>query len=102
MNLFTTVNVNFVDSLLILVIGMAVIFIALAILIFTVNGCSLFFRLVDKKKKPEKKVEEVVATPVSNDEEVVAAIMAAITAVYASESDDGEVPPFRVKSIIRK
>ena len=102
MKLFTTVNVNFGDSLLILVIGMAVIFIALAILIFTVNGCSLFFKLVDKKKKSEKKVEEVVVSPKTNDEEIVAAIMAAITAVYASESDDGEVPPFRVKSIIRK
>ena len=46
-----------------------------------------------------------VVAPVANvasDEETVAAIMAAITAYYMSESASGEVPPFRVKSIILK
>ena len=34
------------------------------------------------------------------DAEIVAAITAAISMMYAAESEDGEVPPFRVKSII--
>ena len=104
MNLFSEalpVKVDFLDSLLILVIGMAVIFTALVVLILTVNGCSLFFKLTGKKKKAEVKTEPVVVEE-NNDEEIVAAIMAAITAIYAEESDDGEIPPFRVKSIIRK
>ncbi len=106
MNLFadSSINVTFPQSFLIFVIGMAVIFIALAILIFTVNGCSLFFKIFGKKDKKDKKTVHTVdvETIVTNDEEIVAAIMAAITAIYASESDDGEAPPFIVKSIIRK
>ncbi len=107
MNLFSEalpVKVDFGDSLLILVIGMATIFTALIVLILTVNGCSLFFKLANKKKKAksEVKVETVTVSNNSNEEEIVAAIMAAITAVYAQESDDGDIPPFRIKSIIRK
>ena len=106
----STVNVTILDSLLVLFIGMAVIFLVLALLIFVVKGYVGFFALFSKEKKNkkvEKKVEvpTVVETPVansSNDEETVAAIMAAITAYYMSESPSGEVPPFRVKSIILK
>ena len=83
-------------------------------MIFVVKGYVGFFALISGKKnekkaekKVEKKVEQVVpvATPVANvtsDEETIAAIMAAITAYYMSESASGEVPPFRVKSIILK
>ena len=106
----TTKNITVLDSLLVLLLGMLIIFLVLTVLIFVVKGYVGVFSLFskkDKKEKVEKKVEQVVpvATPVataSNDEETVAAIMAAITAYYMSESANGEVPPFRVKSIILK
>ena len=86
----TNVNITVLDSLLVLLLGMLVIFFVLTILIFVVKGYVGFFALIsgnktEKKaeKKVEKKVEQVVpvVAPVANetsDEETVAAIMAAI------------------------
>ncbi len=98
---------TFADGLLVLVVGMVVTFLVLALVIFVVKGYVLLFKVTDKKSKneaktaPEKKAVAVTDT-VDADEEVVAAITAAIAAVYATESTDGEVPPFRVKSILLK
>ena len=102
------------DSLLVLLIGMLTIFLALTVIIFVVKGYVGVFKLMDlsKKRKSEKQTKKVavpeveveeVATPVaSNDDELIAVITAAISAVYAQTSEDGEVPPFRVKSIFLK
>lgn len=98
---------TFADGLLVLVVGMVVIFLVLALVIFIVKGYVLLFKVTDKKgkndAKPATEKKTVVVTEnTDDDEEVVAAITAAIAAVYATESTDGEVPPFRVKSILLK
>ena len=111
---FCGVTVTPTDSLLVLLIGMLVIFLVLTTLIFVVKGYVGFFKLVDFVKKPKnKKVEQPKEEPktvaenqapvaVANDDELIAVITAAISAVYAQTTDDGEVPPFRVKSIFLK
>ena len=56
----TTKNITILDSLLVLVLGMLIIFAVLALLIFVVKGYVGFFSLFskkDKKEKVEKKVE---------------------------------------------
>lgn len=105
--LLASADFNFGHSLLVFLIGMLVIFFVLATLVLTVMAVSGFFRIGDKisSKKKAKQVEVKAEQPVSavsNDAEIVAAITAAISMIYASESECGEVPPFRVKSIIQK
>lgn len=100
-------DMSFLDGLLVFLIGNAVTVLALAFLVLVVLGYSgLLNKILDKKKTKPAEVKEEVSVPEIDDtaeqEELVAAISAAIAAVYASESDDGEVPPFRVKSIIAK
>lgn len=100
-------DMSFLDGLLVFLIGIAVTVLALAFLVLVVLGYSaLLNKILDKKKAKPAELNEEVSVPEINDaaeqEELVAAISAAIAAVYASESDDGEVPPFRVKSIIAK
>ena len=98
-------DIGALDSLLVFVIGMLIIFLALTIIIFVVLGYVGVFKLADRKTaKPAPKPEISPETEVagSDDAELVAAIMAAVTAVMASESKSGEVAPFRVKSIVRK
>ncbi len=98
------------DGVLVFLIGMCVVIAMLAVLIIVVKLYCAVVNLIGKKeeKKPEVKPKEEVAPivepapVVSNDEEIVAVISAAIAAVYASQNESGEVPPFRVKSIIRK
>ena len=82
----TNVPITVLDSLLVLLLGMLVIFFVLTILIFVVKGYVGFFALISGKKngkkaekKVEKKVEQVVpvVAPVANvtsDEETVAAV----------------------------
>ena len=93
---FCSSDLTFADSLLVLFVGMAIVFLALAILV-----------VADKKgnKKPVSVPNEAAEESESEistdaDAEIVAAITAAISMMYAAESEDGEVPPFRVKSII--
>ncbi len=100
-------DMSFLDGLLVFLIGNAVVILALAFLVLVVLGYSgLLNKILDKKKaKPAETVEEVTVPEIDDtaeQEELVAAISAAIAAVYASESESGEVPPFRVKSIIAK
>lgn len=100
-------DMSFLDSLLVFLIGVGVVLLALAFLVLVVVGYSALFNIIlDKKKAKPTEVKEDVSVPEIDDTaeqaELVAAISAAIAAVYASESDDGEVPPFRVKSIIAK
>ena len=106
-------TVNWTDSLLVLLIGALVVFFVLAVLIVVVKAYVAVLKLLDLGKNKDKKVkqevqpkvtEEQVAQPtaVSNDDELIAVITAAISAVYAQTTDDGEVPPFRVKSIFLK
>lgn len=98
-------DIGALDSLLVFVIGMLIVFLALTIIIFVVLGYVGVFKLADRKKaKPAPKPEISSETEVAgtDDAELVAAIMAAVTAVMASESKSGEVAPFRVKSIVRK
>lgn len=103
------------DSVLVLLIGMLVIFLVLTIIIFVVKSYVGVFKLLDamkkkgdKKEEPKpqvKEVQPVVEKPVqvaTSNDELIAVITAAITAVYAQSTDDGEVPPFRVKSIFLK
>ena len=105
---FGSIELNFADSLLVLLIGMAITFLALAILVIAVIAYENLFKLFDKKgnkKKsaPEAAVADAVEADTDTsaaDTEIVAAITAAISMMYAAESEDGEVPPFRVKSII--
>ena len=102
-------KINFGDSLLVLLIGMLTIFAVLTVIVLTVVAYVKILNAVQGKKKeavknepaPAPKVESAPA-PVAqtNDLEIVAAISAAISAIYASESVTGEVPPFRVKSIL--
>lgn len=103
--LCSDVKITIPDSLLVLLIGMVIIFAVLAILIGTVYAYVGVFKGMDKikaKKSEKKKTEEPAPKSEVNDEELAAAIAAAIAVVYASESEDGEVPPFKVKSIIAK
>lgn len=107
--LLSVSDINFGDSLLVLVIGMLIIFAVLAVLVLTVLAYVKFFKMMDARKGVvEKKPSVVPQAPVqavaqhSDDAELVAAITAAISLVLASESETGEVAPFRVKSIIRK
>ena len=100
---FCSSDLTFADSLLVLFVGMAIVFLALAILVVAV----IAFKLFDKKgnKKPVSVPNEAAEESESEistdaDAEIVAAITAAISMMYAAESEDGEVPPFRVKSII--
>ena len=100
-------DMTFLDSLLVLLIGNCVVLLALAFLVLVVLCYSGFLnKVLAKKKTPPAKTVEEVSVPEIDDtaeqEELVAVISAAIAAMYASESDDGEVPPFRVKSIIAK
>lgn len=104
---FCSNDLTFVDSLLVLFIGMAITFLALAILVVAVIAYVKIFKLFDKKetKKPVSVPNEAAEESESEisadaDTEIVAAITAAISMMYAAESEDGEVPPFRVKSII--
>ena len=107
MNLLCSdVKISIPDSLLVLLIGMVIIFSVLAILIGAVYAYVGVFKGMDKikgKKSKNKKEEPKAETAANvNDEELAAAIAAAIAIVYASENEDGEVPPFKVKSIIEK
>lgn len=100
-------DMSFLDGLLVFLIGNCVVLLALAFLVLVVLGYSgLLNKILDKKKAKPAEVKEEVSVPEIDDtaeqEELVAAISAAIAAVYAGESDDGEVPPFKVKSIIAK
>lgn len=104
---FCSSDLTFADSLLVLFVGMAITFLALAILVVAVIAYAKFFKLFDKKgnKKPVSVPNEAAEESESEistdaDAEIVAAITAAISMMYAAESEDGEVPPFRVKSII--
>ena len=106
MNLFS-VDLTFSDSLIVFVIGMIIIFLVLAVLVLTVMAYVGVFKLFDRKKsnKKDESVSESAASDQAanqDDAELVAAISAAIAAVYAAEAPDGEIPPFRVKSIISK
>lgn len=100
-------DISALDSLLVFVVGIVMVFLALAIIIFVVLGYVGVFKLADKAKQngnapmPTEAVETNVPIE-TNDEEVVAAITAAVALVMASESPTGEVAPFRVKSILRK
>ncbi len=105
--LFSVSDMSFLDGLLVFLIGNVVVLLALAFLVLVVVGYSILFnKLLDKKKTKLAEANEDIAVPEIDDaaeqDELVAAIGAAIAAVYAGESDDGEVPPFRVKSIIAK
>ena len=100
-------KINFGDSLLVLFIGMLVIIAVLAGLVLTEVAYVKILNAVQNKKKeavksePAPKVESAPAPVAQTDDlEIVAAISAAISAIYASESVTGEVPPFRVKSIL--
>lgn len=100
-------DIGALDSLLVFVIGMLIIFLALTIIIFVVLAYVGVFKLADKTKKkpavvPESETEGEPVAASADDAELVAAIMTAVTAVMASESKSGEVAPFRVKSIVRK
>lgn len=101
-------DMSFLDGLLVFLIGNCVVVLALAFLVVVVIGySSLLNKLLDKKKaKPVEASAETSAAPEIDDaaeqEELVAVISAAIAAVYASESESGDVPSFRVKSIIAK
>lgn len=103
-------TIHFADSLLVFLIGMLVIFAALAILVGVVVGYSSAFRAADKAiakrkggKAPAPAAEAPAPAPASGiSEETVAAITAAIACVLTAEAADGEVPPFLVKSIVRK
>ena len=100
-------KINFGDSLLVLLIGMLTIFAVLTVIVLTVVAYVKILNAVQGKKKeavksePAPKVESAPAPVAQTDDlEIVAAISAAISAIYASESVTGEVPPFRVKSIL--
>lgn len=98
-------DISALDSLLVFFVGMLIVFLALAIIIFVVLAYVGVFKLADRKKAkpaPEPEIASETEIPATDDAEVVAAIMAAVTAVMASESKSGEVAPFRVKSIVRK
>ena len=111
LNNLCAITVTPADSVFVLLIGMLVIFAVLTVIIFVVKGYVGVFKLLDKckSKKESKKVatpapvvEETAPVAVQSDDELIAVITAAIAAVYAQSSDDGEVPPFRVKSILLK
>ncbi len=100
------------DGLLVFLIGVAIVILMLSVIIIVVK---LYCAVINPGggKKKEKKIEQprekvepvmesVVPTEVSNDDEIIAVITAAIATIYASQTESGEVPPFRVKSIIRK
>lgn len=95
-------------SLLVLLIGMLVIFFALAIIVCVVLGYSGIFRALDRLKKEKPAPAAAESAPAStpaeemaaDNDEIVAAITAAVYAVLSAESEDGDVPPFRVKSIL--
>ncbi len=98
-------KIGFGDSLLVLFIGMSVIFLVLAILVVTVIAYVKALNAVQNKDKVKAPAPVAVApapepVAVASDDEIVAAITAAIAIIYASESETGEVPPFRVKSIL--
>ena len=98
-------DIGALDSLLVFVVGMLMVFLALVIIIFVVLAYVGVFKLADRKKAKPAPAPEIAAEteiPTTDDAEVVAAIMAAVTAVMASESKSVEVAPFRVKSIVRK
>ncbi len=99
-------DINALDSLLVFVVGMLMVFLALVIIIFVVLGYVGVFKLADKAKgkAPAPAIEETAKDEIvaTNDDELVAAITAAVAVVMASESPTGEVAPFRVKSILRK
>ena len=101
-------DMSFWDGLLVFLIGNVITVLALAFLVLVVIGYSaLLNKLLDKKKtKSVESSAETSAVPEIDDaaeqEELVVAISAAIAAIYSSESENREVPPFRVKSIIAK
>lgn len=104
-----TTDVTIPFSLLVLLIGMLVIFFALAIIVCVVLGYSGIFRALDRRKKEKPAPAAAESAPAiapaeeraaTDDDEIVAAITAAVYAVLSAESEDGDVPPFRVKSIL--
>lgn len=92
------------------VMGIGIVFIALAFISIVIAIQGKIFQAITKKKSAPKTVEapkpEVVAEPVedlSNDEELVAVITAAIYA-FEAEAGDGYVPAdgLVVRSIRRR
>ncbi len=100
-------DMSFLDGLLVFLIGNVITILALAFLVLVVIGYSALFNKIFNKKEPEsveasKEVIEPEVDDTAEQEELVVAISAAIATMYFSESVDGEIPPFRVKSIIKK
>ena len=98
---------SFANSLLVAVVGIAVVFFGLVILIVLINLMGVLTGKLGKKEAPKAAVAPVAAAPVAApvvegklspakfDDQTVAVITAAIAAVR------GEGYPFQIKRIVR-
>ncbi len=95
------------DGALYALIGFIIVLLVLALLvgIFYLTGFLFRHTPLGKEKLFERKKGRSEVSPTSHeesDDEIIAAITAAITAIYESESDGGEVVPgFVIRHIKR-
>lgn len=90
-------DLDLLTALLYAVIGIAVVLCVLLILVGLLTVFQKIFAAIGKSdSKKKKETVQVQSASVENDEETVAAIVAAITMIYAEESGTQEVAPFKI------
>lgn len=109
-NLFGEITeLGFGDALLILLIGMAMIFLVLTLLVgylylgkYVIGSIEKKSKAKEAQKKQLPEHKQGAEASDEDDDEVVAAITAAITAILIEEANAGEadvVAPFKIKKI---
>lgn len=105
MNFISAVEIEtFGEALIVLVIGMAVIFGVLTVLIGLLHVIRVAIGIIEKPKQAPAAPTATQAAEIQEDEETVAAITAAITCILMDEAqsegnDEPVVAPFRIKKI---
>ena len=98
---------NFGNSLLVMVIGLAIVFLGLIIIVFLCQLMSAVVRNMEKKSEPvaakpaapaPAPVEKVEAVVVDDDDEIAAVIAAVVTAMGSNAEPKGS---FYVRSVRR-
>ncbi|MBE5730607.1 MAG: hypothetical protein E7350_01480 [Clostridiales bacterium] len=97
-------ELTFLDAVIVLAIGMAVIFVTLTVLIGLLHVIRLVVSAIEKPKQAPAAPTASQTAEIQEDEETVAAITAAITCILMDEAqsegnDEPVVAPFRIKKI---